>query len=215
MKLRLLPIVVFAVSALLVLKVVGFFLDDRYDLSAVRLAGAQQGVLDPSSVDTTPPPGLPGTEGAAMGGSVSERAVLSSLSERRKELEKREKELDLREQMLAATEARVEKRISELKEIEARIEANVSAQNEKEAEEIKDLVKIYESMKAKNAARIFDRLDMDVLLKVVSEMQPRKMADVLSYMSPDAAERLTVAIAVGRQGAPDQPESLLPKIQGQ
>ncbi|MDX5594158.1 MotE family protein [Pseudovibrio sp. SPO723] len=214
MRLRLLPIVVFAISSLLVLKLVGFFLDGRYDLSTVRMAGAQQSVLDPSSVDTTPPPGIGEPGGSALGGSVSERAVLSSLGERRKELEQREEELNLREQMLAAAEARVEKRIAELKQIEARIEANVSAQSEKEAQEIKDLIKIYESMKAKSAARIFDRLEMDVLLKVVAEMQPRKMADILSNMSPEAAERLTVAIAVGRQSAVETPQALLPKIQG-
>ncbi|MDD7910443.1 FlaA [Pseudovibrio exalbescens] len=214
MRLRLLPIVVFAISSLLVLKLVGFFLDGRYDLSTVRMAGAQQSVLDPSSVDTTPPPGFGEPGGSALGGSVSERAVLSSLGERRKELEQREEELNLREQMLAAAEARVEKRIAELKQIEARIEANVSAQSEKEAQEIKDLIKIYESMKAKSAARIFDRLEMDVLLKVVAEMQPRKMADILSNMSPEAAERLTVAIAVGRQSAVETPQALLPKIQG-
>ncbi|MDN3719926.1 hypothetical protein QW131_13820 [Roseibium salinum] len=54
---------------------------------------------------------------------------------------------------------------------------------------------MYESMKAKDAARIFDRLSLPILLKVVRQMKPRKMADVLARMSPEAAERLTVAIA--------------------
>ncbi len=69
---------------------------------------------------------------------------------------------------------------------------------------------MYENMKAKDAARIFDRLDMKILMDVASQMNPRRMSDVLAQMSPDAAERLTVELA-NRAGASG---SELPKIEG-
>jgi flagellar motility protein MotE (MotC chaperone) len=56
---------------------------------------------------------------------------------------------------------------------------------------------MYETMKPKDAARVFDRLGLDVLVPVVQQMNPRKMSDVLAAMSPDRAEKLTVALAAG------------------
>ena len=54
---------------------------------------------------------------------------------------------------------------------------------------------MYEAMKPKDAARVFDRLGLDVLVPVVQQMNPRKMSEVLAAMSPDRAEKLTVALA--------------------
>jgi flagellar motility protein MotE (MotC chaperone) len=54
---------------------------------------------------------------------------------------------------------------------------------------------MYENMKPREAARVFDRLAADVLVPVVLQMNPRKMSEVLAAMSPDSAEKLTVALA--------------------
>ena len=75
-------------------------------------------------------------------------------------------------------------------------------------------ITMYESMKPKDAARIFDRLDLRILVDVSTQMKPRQMAEILAQMSPESAERLTVELAT-RAGAnlapgPDQ----LPKIEG-
>ncbi|HEX4889092.1 MAG TPA: hypothetical protein VFW37_01810, partial [Alphaproteobacteria bacterium] len=61
------------------------------------------------------------------------------------------------------------------------------------------LVKVYEDMKPKSAAAIFDQLDMDVLLAVAKRMDEAKMAQVLSKMTPDAAKRLTLEMAKQRK----------------
>ena len=62
---------------------------------------------------------------------------------------------------------------------------------------------MYESMKAKDAAKVFDRLNMRVLIEVVNAMNPRRMSDILGQMTPDVAERLTLEIA-NRSGAVDK-----------
>ena len=61
--------------------------------------------------------------------------------------------------------------------------------------EIDRLVKVFEGMKAKDAARIFDRLDLKILVEVVTQINPRKMSEVLAAMAPERAEKLTVALA--------------------
>jgi flagellar motility protein MotE (MotC chaperone) len=73
---------------------------------------------------------------------------------------------------------------------------------------------MYEGMKPKDAAKVFDRLEMPVLIQIASQIAPRKMSDILGLMSTEAAERLTVELA--RRAAPDQSASAgdLPKIEG-
>ena len=73
---------------------------------------------------------------------------------------------------------------------------------------------MYENMKPKDAARIFDRLDMKILVEVSTQMNPRKMSEVLAQMSPDAAQRLTVELANRASGQKSQSPDQLPKIEG-
>jgi flagellar motility protein MotE (MotC chaperone) len=147
--------------------------------------------------------------------SAGERAVLESLNQRRQELEARARELDVRENLLAATEKRIQARLAEIKEGEARINATVHKKDEAEAARFKSLVSMYENMKAKDAAKIFDRLDMRVLIELSAQINPRRMSDILALMSPEVAERLTGEIAT-RAGAVEKPAPTpdLPKIEG-
>jgi len=147
--------------------------------------------------------------------SAGERAVLESLNQRRQELEARARELDVRENLLAATEKRIEARLAEIKEAEARINAAAHKKDEAEAARFKGLVSMYENMKAKDAAKIFDRLDMRILIELSAQINPRRMSDILALMSPEVAERLTGEIAA-RAGAVEKPRPVpdLPKIEG-
>jgi len=148
--------------------------------------------------------------------SPGERAVLESLAQRRQELATRAREIDVRDSLLKAAEKRIEQRLQELKELEARVNGAISKKDEEEAAKFKSLVGMYENMKAKDAAKIFDRLNMRVLIEVVNAMNPRRMADILGQMTPDVAERLTIEIA-NRSGAVDKAQATpaeLPKIEG-
>lgn len=149
------------------------------------------------------------------GPSPAERAVLERLQERRQELDARAREMDIRENLLKAAEQRIEARVGEVKAIESRIAAAKSQQAAEEDARFKAIVTMYEGMKPKDAARIFDRLDMPVLIEVASKIAPRKMADILGVMQPAAAERLTVELA--RRAGADSGASIasLPKIEGQ
>jgi flagellar motility protein MotE (MotC chaperone) len=153
---------------------------------------------------------LPSAPAAASAG---ERAVLESLQERRRELEKRARELDMRESLLKAAEKRLDAKLEELKGMEAKVDGAANARGKAEAQQFKSIVSMYENMKPKDAARIFDRLDVGILLDVSAQMNPRKMSEVLAQMSPEAAERLTVEIA--RRSSAGQPSAeALPKIEG-
>lgn len=147
--------------------------------------------------------------------SPGERAVLERLQSRRQELDTRNRELEMRENLLKAAEKRVEAKVAELKGTESRVNTAMGTRDKVEAERFKSIVTMYENMKSKDAARIFDRLDMKILVDVSTQMNPRKMSEILGQMQPDAAERLTVELANRASAQPKtQSPDQLPKIEG-
>jgi flagellar motility protein MotE (MotC chaperone) len=146
--------------------------------------------------------------------SASERALLERLQARRQELEARAREIDIRENLLKSAEKRIEGKVEELKAVESRIGAATEQKKEAEDARLKGLVTMYEGMKPKDAAKVFDRLEMAVLFEITSKIAPRKMSDILGLMSPEAAERLTVEMARRAGGDKSTAAAELPKIEG-
>jgi flagellar motility protein MotE (MotC chaperone) len=146
--------------------------------------------------------------------SPSERAILERLQARRQELEQRAREVEIRESLLKSAEKRIEGRVDEMKATEAKISTATGQKAEQDAARFKSIVTMYENMKPKDAAKVFDRLEMSVLYEIASQIAPRKMADILGLMQPEAAERLTVELA--RRAGTDKTTSTaeLPKIEG-
>ena len=146
--------------------------------------------------------------------SPAERAILERLQSRRQELEARAREIEIRESLLKAAEKRIESRVEELKAVESRISTATGQKNEADAARFKGLITMYEAMKPKDAAKVFDRLEMPVLIEIASQIAPRKMSDILGQMSAEAAERLTVELA--RRAGADKSATVadLPRIEG-
>jgi flagellar motility protein MotE (MotC chaperone) len=145
--------------------------------------------------------------------SAGERAVLERLQERRKELDTRDRELEMRESLLKATEKRLESKVAEIKDVEARVNTAMGNRDKEDAQRFKSIVTMYENMKAKDAARIFERLDMKILVEVATQIKPAKMSEIMAQMTPEAAERLTVELA-RRSDTKSQNPDQLPKIEG-
>jgi flagellar motility protein MotE (MotC chaperone) len=146
--------------------------------------------------------------------SPSERAILERLQARRQELEQRAREIEIRESLLKSAEKRIEGRVDEMKATEAKISTATGQKAEQDAARFKGIITMYEGMKPKDAAKVFDRLEMSVLYDIASQIAPRKMSDILGLMQPEAAERLTVELA--RRAGTDKSTSTaeLPKIEG-
>jgi flagellar motility protein MotE (MotC chaperone) len=146
--------------------------------------------------------------------SGAERVLLERLQERRHELDSRGRELDIRENLLKAAEKRLDAKLAELKSVEGQINTDIAKKDEAEAARLKGLVTMYENMKPRDAAKIFDRLDLRILFDVSTQINPRKMGDILAQMSPESAERLTVEIANRAKQAGKPANTELPKIEG-
>jgi flagellar motility protein MotE (MotC chaperone) len=127
--------------------------------------------------------------------SPAEIDELQQLSQRRAELEKRSADLREGEILMEAAEKRIEEKIAKLQTLQQSIDGAVQKQDEEEEARIKSLVRIYEAMKPQEAARIFEQLDMPVLLNVVAHMRERKCAPILAAMDPAKARSVTLALA--------------------
>jgi len=121
--------------------------------------------------------------------------MFDDLSERRKNLEQKERALQTREALLRAGEQELNQKFTELTSLRTQIESLLQQQSEEEAARIKSLVTIYEGMKPKDAARIFDTLDLDVLVSVVSQMSERKLSPILAAMNAERARTITIMLA--------------------
>lgn len=121
--------------------------------------------------------------------------LFKDLSKRRDSLDKQEKDLNIREALLQATQKELTLKYQELTKLRIEIEALLKTQSDEENKRINSLVKIYEGMKPKDAARIFDTLDLDVLLSVISKMSERKVSPVLAAMNPERVRTITIMLA--------------------
>jgi flagellar motility protein MotE (MotC chaperone) len=147
--------------------------------------------------------------------SPSERAILERLGERRQELDARARELEIRENLLKSAEKRLDGRVDEIKGMESQLGGAAQQKKQADAARLKGLVTMYENMKAKDAAKIFDRLEMRVLIDVVMLINPRRMSDIMAQMQPEMAEKLTVELANRASGTESAPPPVeLPKIEG-
>ncbi len=131
--------------------------------------------------------------------SPAEIQVLQSLARRREEIEKREQKLAAQEALLKAAEQEVDRKIAELNKLRGELEALLGKQQTMEEERILSLVKIYENMKPKEAAAIFNTLDMDVLLAVIGKMSERRSSPIIANMQTDRARLVTIRLAEQRK----------------
>ena len=121
--------------------------------------------------------------------------LFEDLSKRREELDGMEKKLMAREALLKAAEQELERKYQELTKLRNEIEALLERQSDEEEGRINSLVKIYEGMKPKDAARIFDTLDIDVLMSVVAKMSERKVSPIMAAMNPERVRTITIMLA--------------------
>ena len=209
-KIRLVPVTIFAATLMLTMKVADIFDDFNLQNIPLQLSKAvaqdekkpQQKATSGANNKTT------STEKGEASGkdednpdndptlfTQSEIDLLQELSDRREQIEKMSKQISLREGLLKAAEKRIGKRVSELKLLEKTINDLIKTHDDQQETKIASLVKIYEAMKPKDAARIFEQLDLNTLLIVAERMKERKLAPVMAQMNPEKAKDVTVELS--------------------
>jgi flagellar motility protein MotE (MotC chaperone) len=169
-------------------------------------APAPSGAPAPTATQTKAPengPTCPGGIAAAAGLSPAEVQVLTSLGERRKQIEAREAALTAKADLATAAERRLNERLEELKKLEERVQTLLGEVDEEQARRLTTLVDVYQRMRAKDAAAVFNELDDEILVQVASRMRQQNLAEIMAKMTPDRARALTVKLAEARLPPPD------------
>ena len=209
--LRLLPALIFVAGLMLSVRI-GDIWKGLTGLASLHLATELEAQQPPRGQAPTATPATPGAAPAPAPatsapapasdqGSMTqtEMDVLQKLSARRDQLDTREKDIERREALLKAGEDQIDHKVAELRGLQGTIEGLLRQYNEQEANKIRSLVKIYENMKPKEAAKIFEQLDMPILLDVVEGMKEQKVAPILAEMDPAKALNVTTELATRRQ----------------
>ena len=106
------------------------------------------------------------------------------------------RQLELRERLADATEKRIDGKITALRLQQNQQGQQALIKKQQTDQQFASIVKLYEAMKPKDAAKIFEKLDMSVQLAVSTRMREQKMAAVMAEMNPDAARTLTMQMAM-------------------
>lgn len=125
--------------------------------------------------------------------------VLRQLAKRREQLDARARELDKREAMMRAAESRIDAKVGALKELQERVSASIKTHDAQQDAKLASLVKLYEAMKPKDAAAIFEALDLETLLLVAERMNERKLAPIMAQMRPIKARDVTIQLVKLRE----------------
>jgi flagellar motility protein MotE (MotC chaperone) len=128
------------------------------------------------------------------GYSKEEMKILQELSNRRQALDRAEESLNMKANVLKATESKLEQKVSELKSLQDQVSELMKGYSEQEDAKYRSLVKIYENMKPREAANIFDELEMDMLVQIITRMKESRSAPIIAAMHPSKAKELSIEL---------------------
>ncbi|MDH4099264.1 MAG: hypothetical protein OEV28_01660 [Nitrospirota bacterium] len=142
------------------------------------------------------PPAKAGETGATE---QQDRSPLAeSLARKEAELKKREEALKVEEERIAQVKKGIADELAKLdaarKDIEKLLEDNralLGIADDVREKNLKRLAKIFDSMPAEQLAPVVEKLDINLLLQVVSRMKPKQAAKVMAVLSPELSARIS------------------------
>lgn len=116
--------------------------------------------------------------------------MLANLKAEKEKIDKAKEELKSQQESSVLAKEEISLKLKELKKVEESIKDLLLKAEERKKSQLDKYIKIIEGMKTKNAAVIFDKLDMDLLKEIVSVMNTRKVSMILDQMNPAKAKEL-------------------------
>jgi flagellar motility protein MotE (MotC chaperone) len=129
---------------------------------------------------------------------VDADAAASDITLHRSQIETRDLQVSQREAAVAAAEKHLTDRVAELLAIQSHLQSLVNDYKDHDDAKWAALVRMYEGMRPRDAAVIFNGLDKSVLLEILGRMKPAKAAPVIALMQPENARQVTADLAAQR-----------------
>jgi len=197
------------VALLKALLAFGIFIADNSEKAEVlspHEAQAEESAPAPAAgqAGTTP------TEQGAADGKALEPPVVdltpemvAYVKEREAALERKEAELREREAYLAKMEKELEQKLKELlslqekmKTVQEEIQRYQAQREEESSQQLRSLGKIYSTMKPKEAAKLLENLEEELVVRIIATLPPDQAADILANMDVKKAAKISTALCI-------------------
>ncbi|MBB3266861.1 flagellar motility protein MotE (MotC chaperone) [Azospirillum sp. OGB3] len=150
------------------------------------------------------PAALP-ADAALPAASCTDPALRAAIAEQKADVTARTRHLGEAEAVLAAAETRATAQIQKLSAIKRDVEALMQQRSNLQQEDLKRMVTIYETMKPRDAARIFNDLETDIIIDVLDRMAERRSAPIIAELEDGKAREVTRLVLQRRALPGDRP----------
>lgn len=122
------------------------------------------------------------------GKKIDDADYLFKLADRKKELDKREEELNKVAAQIEKQKAEITAKLAQLEEVRQKISAKLEDRIKADDGKVEVLVQMYTNMKPVQAAKVFESLDEDLVIEILSRMKKKSAADILNLIKPEKAQ---------------------------
>ncbi len=150
-------------------------------------------------------PAAPPADAALPAASCTDPVLRAAIAEQKADVTARTRHLGEAEAVLAAAETRATAQIQKLSTIKRDVEALMQQRSNLQQEDLKRMVTIYETMKPRDAARIFNDLETDIIIDVLDRMAERRSAPIIAELEDGKAREVTRLVLQRRALPGDRP----------
>jgi flagellar motility protein MotE (MotC chaperone) len=130
------------------------------------------------------------------------KAALEGMEQKRISIKEEEKRLEEKIRFLEKLKQEIEEKLVTLEKMQSQAEKKLTAKATRESEEkklkeeeqrrkIKQLVKVFSSMKPKDAGPVIEKLNIDVAKQIFLQMKGEQAGKILSYISKNRAAEIS------------------------
>ena len=121
--------------------------------------------------------------------------LLAELLSREERVKRREDKIMEKEKALEIANEAIDMRLATLQEAEKSLRATLAVADKAAETDLTQLTDVYQNMKPKDAAALFETMDPTFASGFLSRMPPEAAASILAGLSPDAAYTISVVMA--------------------
>lgn len=130
--------------------------------------------------------------------------LLAELLRREERVKQREDKIMEQEKALEIAKEAIDTRLATLQEAEESLRATLAVADKAAETDLTQLTDVYQNMKPKDAAALFETMDPTFASGFLSRMPPEAAASILAGLSPDAAYTISVVMAGRNATAPQE-----------
>ncbi|HEY9039545.1 MAG TPA: hypothetical protein VIN05_11475 [Roseovarius sp.] len=131
-------------------------------------------------------------------------AMLKGFQRREARLKEQEEVLLDRQQALKLADRQIDSKLARLEAAEQKLRRTIVMADTAAESDVGRLIKVYETMKSKQAAALFEEMSPDFAAGFLARMRPEAAAGIMAGLSPQAAHTISVVLAGRNAGAPTE-----------